>query len=166
MGERAQAVSFPQEKGWANWGVQADLRVKDTTATAAFYETSRAVAAQTEGTERGQCHPKHLFATHPRGQNHSGFLLRRPCDWMRKDLRETRGEHRRLQALGSAVHVRRRAPASTRPASLSAEVMKQDKFCGLVLVLPLSSCKTASKLLNIYEPQFPRKQKAREGRAS
>lgn len=52
MGERAQAVSFPQEKGWANWGVQADPRVKDRTATAAFYETSSAVAAQTEGAER------------------------------------------------------------------------------------------------------------------
>lgn len=52
MGERAQAVSFLQKKGQTNWEAQADFSVKDRTATTAFYETSRAVVAQTEGAEK------------------------------------------------------------------------------------------------------------------
>lgn len=52
MGERAQAVSFLQKKGWTNWEVQADFSVKVRTATTAFYETSRAVVAQIVGAER------------------------------------------------------------------------------------------------------------------
>lgn len=52
MGERAQAVSFLQKKGRTNWEGQADFSVKDRTATTAFYGTSRAVVAQTEGAER------------------------------------------------------------------------------------------------------------------